>query len=70
MTGVSVGVVGATGLVGEEMLRVLEERRFPVSELRAFAWQAGYGAFAVSFSNIPAVRAYLSDQENHHRPDH
>src|SRR5205823_854709 len=36
-------------------------------ELRAFAWQAGYGAFAVSFSNIPAVRAYLSDQENHHR---
>jgi aspartate-semialdehyde dehydrogenase len=33
----SVGVVGATGLVGGEMLRVLEERSFPVSRLRAYA---------------------------------
>ena len=32
-----VGVVGATGLVGAEMLAILEERRFPVSELRAYA---------------------------------
>lgn len=32
-----VGVVGATGLVGTEMLRVLEERAFPVDELRAYA---------------------------------
>jgi aspartate-semialdehyde dehydrogenase len=32
-----VGVIGATGLVGQEMLRVLDERSFPVSELRAFA---------------------------------
>jgi aspartate-semialdehyde dehydrogenase len=30
-------VVGATGLVGAEMLRILDERRFPVSELRAYA---------------------------------
>ncbi len=28
-----VAVVGSTGLVGREMLKVLEERRFPVSEL-------------------------------------
>ncbi len=34
---VDVGVVGATGLVGQEMLRVLEERRFPVGRLRAYA---------------------------------
>ncbi len=33
----AVGVVGATGLVGAEMLRILEERAFPVDELRAFA---------------------------------
>jgi aspartate-semialdehyde dehydrogenase len=32
-----VGVVGATGLVGSEMLRLLEEREFPVGELRAYA---------------------------------
>ena len=34
---VRVGVVGATGLVGTEMLRILEERSFPVGELRAYA---------------------------------
>ena len=28
-----VAVVGATGLVGTRMLKVLEERNFPVSEL-------------------------------------
>jgi aspartate-semialdehyde dehydrogenase len=32
-----VAVVGATGLVGGEMLRVLDERGFPVTELRVFA---------------------------------
>jgi aspartate-semialdehyde dehydrogenase len=32
-----VGVVGATGLVGTEMLRILEERSFPVDALRVFA---------------------------------
>jgi len=32
-----VGVIGATGLVGQEMLRVLAERDFPVDELRVFA---------------------------------
>ena len=35
--GMRVGVVGATGLVGTEMLRLLHERAFPVSELRAYA---------------------------------
>jgi aspartate-semialdehyde dehydrogenase len=34
---VRVGVVGATGLVGTEMLRLLEERSFPVDELRVYA---------------------------------
>jgi aspartate-semialdehyde dehydrogenase len=34
---VRVGVVGATGLVGTEMLRVLDERAFPVEELRVYA---------------------------------
>lgn len=36
-SGVSVGIMGATGMVGTEMLRILEERAFPVSELRAYA---------------------------------
>ncbi|WP_426570937.1 aspartate-semialdehyde dehydrogenase [Aquihabitans sp. McL0605] len=32
-----VGIVGATGQVGGVMLRILEERAFPVTELRLFA---------------------------------
>ena len=32
-----VAVVGATGAVGQEMVEVLEERKFPVKELRLFA---------------------------------
>ena len=37
MDGVKVGLMGATGLVGTEMLRILEERKFPVAELRPYA---------------------------------
>lgn len=33
----NVGVVGATGMVGEVFLELLEERKFPVKELRLFA---------------------------------
>ena len=33
----AVGVLGATGAVGREFLRVLEEREFPVGELRLWA---------------------------------
>jgi len=32
-----------------------------------FAWQEGYGAFAVSKSNIDAVARYIDEQERHHR---
>ena len=35
--------------------------------LSGFAWQAGYGAFAVSYSHIDRVKAYLSRQAQHHR---
>ncbi len=38
---------------------------FPV--LSAFAWQAGYGAFAVSYSHLDRVRGYLGRQAEHHR---
>jgi aspartate-semialdehyde dehydrogenase len=37
MKGYNVAVVGATGAVGAELLRVLERRSFPVRRLRAFA---------------------------------
>lgn len=38
-----VGVVGATGMVGEEFLRLIEERNFPISELRLFASDKSIG---------------------------
>jgi putative transposase len=31
-----------------------------------FAWQAGYGAFAVSLSHVEKVRAYIARQREHH----
>ncbi len=34
---ITVAVVGATGVVGREMLRILEERRFPASKVLALA---------------------------------
>ena len=32
-----IGIVGATGAVGQELIRLLLDRQFPVSELRLFA---------------------------------
>jgi REP element-mobilizing transposase RayT len=34
---------------------------------RDFHWQDGYGAFAVSYSNVDQVKHYLANQEDHHR---
>jgi REP element-mobilizing transposase RayT len=32
-----------------------------------FAWQEGYGAFSVSPSQVPVVKKYIQNQEEHHR---
>ncbi len=32
-----------------------------------FSWQQGYGAFSVSPSQVPQVKAYIEKQEEHHR---
>ncbi|MEZ6062049.1 MAG: transposase [Planctomycetaceae bacterium] len=34
---------------------------------QAFTWQAGYGAFSVSQSNLEQTVAYVQNQEYHHR---
>lgn len=34
---------------------------------RDFQWQDGYGAFAVSYSNVESVKNYLANQAEHHR---
>jgi putative transposase len=35
--------------------------------LRDFAWQSGYGAFSVGFSQLEEVRRYIAAQEDHHQ---
>ncbi len=39
----TVAVVGATGVVGREMVSILEERKFPIAELRLLASQQSAG---------------------------
>lgn len=34
---------------------------------REFSWQAGYGAFSVSYSNLQTVTRYIVSQDEHHR---
>lgn len=48
--GYKVAVVGATGAVGEEIIRLLEERRFPVSALKCFGSEKSIGK-TVSFKD-------------------
>jgi len=42
-SGYNVAVAGATGAVGEEMFKILEERNFPIKNLRAFASERSEG---------------------------
>ena len=44
MKDLKVGILGATGAVGRQMLTVLEERKFPVEELRLFAGSRSKGS--------------------------
>jgi aspartate-semialdehyde dehydrogenase len=53
-TGITIAIVGATGAAGSTTLRILEERKFPVRELRAFASERSIGK-SVTFAG-DAVR--------------
>ena len=37
------------------------------AEMRAFAWQEGYGGFTVSASMLDTVAAYIRGQKDHHK---
>jgi aspartate-semialdehyde dehydrogenase len=52
--GVTVAVVGATGAAGQTTLRILEERKFPVRELRCFASERSVGT-TVTFAGEPVT---------------
>src|ERR1700722_12803145 len=49
---VNVAILGATGRVGQEMLRILEERNFPVAKLKALASERSKNA-VVTFQGKP-----------------
>ena len=36
-------------------------------KLQKFAWQAGYGVFSVSASDLDGIRDYVLNQEEHHK---
>ena len=42
-SGYNVAVVGATGAVGEEMLKILQQRNFPLRDLRVLASERSEG---------------------------
>lgn len=44
----SVGIVGATGAVGEEILKVMETRKFPASDVKLFASEKSAGKSVTS----------------------
>jgi len=53
-SGLSIAVVGATGAAGQTTLKILEERKFPVRELRAFASERSVGK-TVTFRGEPVA---------------
>jgi len=60
MNRVRVGIVGSTGAVGLEMLRLMEETNFPVSELSLFASERSVGLTQL-FRGQPVSIRPLSD---------
>lgn len=55
-----IGVVGATGMVGTEFIRILVERKFPIEELRLFASDKSQGS-EITFRDKKIVVQGLSD---------
>jgi aspartate-semialdehyde dehydrogenase len=43
MKGTNVAIVGATGMVGQEFIRILEQRRFPMTSVRLYASDRSHG---------------------------
>lgn len=56
-----VAVVGATGAVGNEMIATLEQRNFPVEQLRLFASERSEGK-SLDFNGKPVTVELLTDK--------
>jgi len=58
----NIAVVGATGMVGEAMLEILAERRFPVGKLHALASERSLGR-SVQFGNTEVPCEVLDEHD-------
>lgn len=58
----SVAVVGATGAVGNEMIKILEERKFPVGKLKLLASSRSAGSY-VEFYNKD-IKVEILDEDS------
>jgi aspartate-semialdehyde dehydrogenase len=59
--GLHVAVVGATGMVGQEMLRVLKQRKLPVARLKALASERSAGS-TVDWNGVPVPVEVLDER--------
>ena len=63
--GARVGIIGATGLVGEEVLRLLAERNFPIDELRVYASARSEGRALGGSQRSPCAAKLLVGEVAH-----
>ena len=56
MKQVKVGILGATGAVGQEMMKILAERNFPVASLRPIASARSAGGWSTAFGSERAAK--------------
>jgi len=56
----NVAVMGATGVVGQEMISILEERKFPIDKLSLFASERSAGT-TISFCDKEIVVEKLAE---------
>ncbi len=62
MANLRVGILGATGLVGRELLKVLFDRKFPVTSLRLYASERSVGKLVETpLGNIAVENADKAD---------
>ena len=54
-------------LVGELKTASSKWMKTQSPELADFAWQRGYACFSVGPTDLPALEAYIDDQEKHHQ---
>jgi aspartate-semialdehyde dehydrogenase len=66
---VNLGVVGATGLVGETVLDILEERDVPIGELRLFASERSAGE-TIRFMDDDIVLRHATAPDSFHGLDY